>query len=107
MVPGSTLMQGSSLIIVTLMPRASRIAPREAAAMPLPSEDTTPPVINTYRVMGFTEHPAGDTIACLTLPKSHGAHNSTRHARHQHTGVPRQDYFWCARRQAQAILPHA
>src|ERR1043166_3078924 len=31
-------------------PRASRIAPREAAAMPLPNEDTTPPVTNTKRV---------------------------------------------------------
>src|ERR1700692_4024555 len=32
-------------------PRASRMAPREADAMPLPSEETTPPVTNTNRVM--------------------------------------------------------
>src|SRR5690348_4781343 len=51
MVPGSTLMYGSSLTIATLSPRASRIAPSEAAAMPLPNEDTTPPVTNTKRVI--------------------------------------------------------
>ena len=50
MVPGSTLMYGSSLTIATLRPRASRMAPREAAAMPLPNEDTTPPVTKTKRV---------------------------------------------------------
>src|ERR1700719_4066725 len=51
MVPGSTLMYGSSLTIATLRPRASRIAPSEADAMPLPNEDTTPPVTNTKRVI--------------------------------------------------------
>src|SRR5487761_2354861 len=33
------------------MPRDSRVAPRGAAAMPLPSEDTTPPVTKTYLAM--------------------------------------------------------
>src|ERR1700712_5726048 len=51
MVPGSTLRYGSSLMRVTLRPRDSRIAAREAAAMPLPSEDTTPPVTKTNLVM--------------------------------------------------------
>ncbi|GKW50566.1 hypothetical protein NCCP2165_27810 [Halomonas sp. NCCP-2165] len=37
--------------MVTLRPRASRIAASEADAMPLPSEDTTPPVTKIYRVM--------------------------------------------------------
>src|SRR5690606_2093498 len=50
MVPGSTLMYGSSFIIVTRRPRASRMAAREAAAMPLPREDTTPPVTKTSGV---------------------------------------------------------
>src|SRR3546814_13637300 len=49
-VPGSTLMYGSSFIIVTRRPRASRMAAREAAAMPLPREDTTPPVTKTSGV---------------------------------------------------------
>ena len=35
----------------TLRPRASRIAPRQAEVMPLPSEDTTPPVMKMNRVM--------------------------------------------------------
>jgi hypothetical protein len=33
------------------MPRDSRIAPRLAAAIPFPKEETTPPVTNTYLVM--------------------------------------------------------
>src|SRR5438309_7555232 len=51
MVPGSTLMYGSSLMLVTRMPRDSRIAAREAAAMPFPGEETTPPVTKTYLVI--------------------------------------------------------
>src|SRR5271155_2001011 len=38
--------------MLTLRPRASRIAPSEADAMPLPSEETTPPVTKTNRVIG-------------------------------------------------------
>src|SRR5579859_3703166 len=52
MVPGSTLIYGSSFTMLILSPRASRIAPNEADAIPLPSEDTTPPVTNTNRVIG-------------------------------------------------------
>lgn len=37
--------------MVTLRPRDSRMAAREEAAMPLPSEDTTPPVIKMYFVI--------------------------------------------------------
>src|SRR5215510_10901774 len=37
-------MYGSILSRVTFSPRASSNAPREAAASPLPSEETTPPV---------------------------------------------------------------
>src|SRR5688500_2215268 len=51
MVPGSTLMYGSSLTRETLILRDSRIAAREAAAMPFPREETTPPVTKTYLVM--------------------------------------------------------
>jgi hypothetical protein len=50
-VPGSTLMYGSSLIMLIVSPRASRIAPRHAEVIPLPSEETTPPVIKTYDVI--------------------------------------------------------
>src|SRR4051812_37103980 len=44
-------MYGSSLMLVTRMLRDSRIAAREAAAMPFPREETTPPVTNTYLVI--------------------------------------------------------
>ena len=37
--------------MVTSRPRASKIAASEAAAMPLPSDETTPPVTNIYRVV--------------------------------------------------------
>src|SRR5215472_19342301 len=41
-------------------PRASRIAPSEADAIPLPREDSTPPVTNTKRVITL----AGLPVAC-------------------------------------------
>src|SRR6188768_2533152 len=43
-------MYGSSLTRETLILRDSRIAAREAAAMPFPREETTPPVTKTYLV---------------------------------------------------------
>ena len=39
--------------MLTLSPRASRMAAKDEAAMPLPSEETTPPVIKMYLVMGY------------------------------------------------------
>src|ERR1700733_6768118 len=52
MVPGSTFRYGSSFRSSTLKPRACSSAPSAAAAIPLPRDETTPPVTNTYRVMG-------------------------------------------------------
>src|SRR5215211_129505 len=51
-VPGSTLMYGSNFWIVTDRPRATSRCPSEAAAMPFPSAETTPPVTKTKRVSG-------------------------------------------------------
>src|ERR1035437_6099384 len=48
MVPGSTLMYGSSLSAETASPRALRSRPTLAAVMPLPREEVTPPVTKTY-----------------------------------------------------------
>src|ERR671939_1334352 len=62
-VPGSTLMYGSSLMLVTRMLRDSRIAARDAAAIPLPREDTTPPVTKTYFAI---------YLACVGMDKSTG-----------------------------------
>src|SRR5215210_1332926 len=47
-VPGSTLMYGSSLIQVTLSPLASSRHPMDEAASPFPRLDTTPPVTKIY-----------------------------------------------------------
>src|SRR5437868_12962185 len=44
-------MYGSSFTRETLILRDSRIAEREAAAMPFPKEETTPPVTKTYLVI--------------------------------------------------------
>src|SRR5690242_10905190 len=50
MVPGSTLMYGSNFCMVTLRPRSTNSRPNEAAAMPFPREETTPPVTKMYLV---------------------------------------------------------
>src|SRR5215207_3137404 len=47
-VPGSTLMYGSSLMQVTLSPLASSRQPMLEAASPFPRLDTTPPVTKMY-----------------------------------------------------------
>src|SRR5215218_632224 len=52
-VPGSTLMYGSSFCSWTVRPRATSNRPIDAAAMPFPSEDTTPPVTKMKRVVPF------------------------------------------------------
>src|SRR6516164_5850069 len=49
-VPGSTLMYGSSLRKVMSRPRFSRRAPMLAEASPFPRELTTPPVTKMYFV---------------------------------------------------------
>ena len=49
-VPGSTLRYGSNFIIVTRSPRSTRRRPSDAAAIPLPSDETTPPVTKMYLV---------------------------------------------------------
>src|SRR5215212_158039 len=46
-------MYGSSFCSWTVRPRATSRRPIEAAAMPLPSEDTTPPVTKMKRVVPF------------------------------------------------------
>src|ERR671932_2042243 len=49
-VPGSTFRYGSNFCAWTVRPRALSSRPREAATMPLPSPETTPPVTKTYFV---------------------------------------------------------
>src|SRR5579859_4226314 len=47
-VPGSTFRYGSNFWSWTRRPRAFSRRPSEAATIPLPSAETTPPVTNTY-----------------------------------------------------------
>src|SRR5437588_565417 len=49
-VPGSTFRYGSNFCTWTLRPRALRSRPSEAATMPFPRPETTPPGTNTYDV---------------------------------------------------------
>ena len=51
MVPGSTLMYGSNFCAATLRPRDFSNRPKDAAVIPFPSPDTTPPVTNIYFVI--------------------------------------------------------
>src|SRR3954463_7560267 len=48
MVPGSTFRYGSNFWSCTRRPRAFRSRPSDAATMPFPSAETTPPVTKTY-----------------------------------------------------------
>src|SRR3954451_19177709 len=61
MVPGSTFMYGSSFCTPTLSPRALSSVPSEAAVMPLPSEETTPPVMKMY-LADFDSNGSSPTI---------------------------------------------
>src|SRR3954447_18701683 len=47
-VPGSTLRYGSNFCSCTFRPRALRSRPSDAATIPFPRADTTPPVTKTY-----------------------------------------------------------
>src|SRR5438093_6351785 len=73
MVPGSTLMYGSSLRMLTRRPRALRMRPMLAAVMPLPRLLATPPVTKTYFDMG-----RGSSGVFLMLSESAGGRESRR-----------------------------
>src|SRR5579863_9490048 len=53
MVPGSTLRYGSNFCNVTRSPRLSSRHPIDAAAMPLPKDETTPPVTKMNLAIRF------------------------------------------------------
>src|SRR2546421_910172 len=67
MVPGSTFRYGSSFWMVSLSPRASSSEPMEAAASPLPSDDTTPPEMKMNFV--FFDGPRGAGALIGLLPR--------------------------------------
>src|SRR6267143_575426 len=76
MVPGSTLMYGSSLISATFRPRASSRQPIEDAARPFPKLETTPPVTKIYFGIAYSLFlstlPASLFALCLLTSASSG-----------------------------------
>src|SRR5205807_2773624 len=64
------LMYGSSFWRETLRPRASRMVPIDAAVIPLPIEETTPPVTKTYFGTGTLFY-AGATLSAKRIFRQH------------------------------------
>src|SRR5580704_2247857 len=67
MVPGSTFRYGSNFCSVTLSPRLSSRHPMLAAAIPLPKEETTPPVTNMYLAIVVSRTTRGDAALSPVL----------------------------------------
>src|SRR6185437_2373508 len=94
MVPGSTLMYGSNFIMVTRSPRSTSNRPSDAAAMPLPSEDTTPPVTKMYLVvcsageLGISVSPRGGQPSAHWRAPDHLRCRFHPMARHQQAPRP-------------------
>src|SRR5262245_58099088 len=65
-VPGSTLRYGSNFSIDTRRPRSTSNRPSDAAAIPFPSEETTPPVTKMYLVVA-EPWPARDGASCMRV----------------------------------------
>src|SRR6185503_18191094 len=74
-------MYGSSLRLVTRTPREVRIAASDAAAMPFPSEETTPPVTNTNLVIGWPVPEIGILPECGLARNARAAKSRGRDAR--------------------------
>src|SRR5204862_5906015 len=73
-------------MLVTRMLRDSRIAAREAAAMPFPNEETTPPLTKTYLAIYPTRGEIGKFTGFSNLHKPTGFRPSCRRdARHEYS----------------------
>src|SRR5918997_4396437 len=105
MVPGSTLIYGSNFCIVTVRPRSTSSRPNDAAAMPFPNEDTTPPVTKMYLVEFGLEviRPALDKRAS-ELPLVEDLRLCRHRAALAHPGVPLR---WSVHSEAPATAPTA
>jgi hypothetical protein len=65
-VPGSTFRYGSNFCALTERPRDFSRRPSDAATIPLPSAETTPPVTNTYLATGSNRtRLRGQTVAAV------------------------------------------
>src|SRR5215813_3917608 len=100
MVPAATLMYGSILSSVTRKPRASSNEPMEAAASPLPRDETTPPV--TKMNFDVTEDLLLSTAPASSRQRPRARRRASARARRasDHAGVPGP-----VRRAAPAALP--
>src|SRR5690242_4200861 len=101
MVPGSTLRYGSSFWRETVRWRAFRMFPIDAAVMPLPREETTPPVTKTYFDMdgppgGFSDFTGAG--AWLNLQRTRDARATgfarLQHVQHQGVQACRRVAIW-------------
>src|SRR5579863_1672495 len=88
MVPGSTFKYGSNFCRVTRSPRLSSKQPMEAAAMPLPRDDTTPPVTNMYLVAGINSAPT--SIMMVQTAWRHARDPEAYRRRKTHSRFPRR-----------------
>src|SRR5271154_7135240 len=100
--------------MLTLSPRASRIAPREADAMPLPSEETTPPVTKTNRVIGTAaqiQSRARKTHAIAIAQKEFEIRREfrlpDRPARHNRDALQWSREMGAGSGERRSVLPHA
>src|SRR5437763_11258801 len=73
-------------MLVTRMLRDSRIAARDAAAMPFPREETTPPVTKTYLAIYPARVGMEESTRIRATPQS----RSARHAVTTHSPMGRQ-----------------
>src|SRR5690348_4317641 len=80
-VPGSTLRYGSNFCTCTLRPRAFSSRPSEAAVMPFPSEETTPPVTKTYLVTARRPFPCQSSRALIVAARADPSPNACYDAR--------------------------
>ena len=79
MVPGSTFRYGSNFWFCTRRPRCFKSLPRDAAQMPLPRPDTTPPVIKIYFILyaSNSQFPQKQNTVGIVPPRAQNVKNET------------------------------
>src|SRR5436305_337209 len=110
-VPGSMFRYGSNFCTWTLRPRALSSRPSDAATMPLPSADTTPPVTNTYLVglaLIRSHRFRGERPRAVNLPRLRTPRPSDhRRGSGRRTSSHRRQEFLAAEHPLDLVLPLA
>ena len=103
------LMYGSSFRMQTGMPRALRMRPMEAAVMPLPSEEVTPPVTKTYFGIGLPRTSLAQAGGGWTHdePRASSFALSTREAIIPHASAARRRFHGSRSRRSYSSEPSA